>query len=148
MIRGKNDKFNKELLDAIIRGDKQPPQEPPKTPLDFEESRLQSSCVLWFRTQYRRYANLLFSVPNGAKRSRRQGARYKAEGMVAGVSDLILLIPRGCYGSLCIEMKQKGNYQQKNQKEWQALAESVGNKYVVCKTIEEFMRAVNSYMSL
>ena len=32
------------------------------------------------------------------------GARLKAEGVVAGVSDLLLLVPRGKYHGLCIEM--------------------------------------------
>jgi len=72
----------------------------------------------------------------------------KAEGLTAGVADLCLAVPRGEYGALYIEMKQKGNYQQANQKEWQKACEAGGNKYVVCKSIEEFMKAVNSYMYL
>lgn len=70
----------------------------------------------------------------------------KAEGTVSGVSDLILLVPRGRYHSLCIEMKQGKGSQTENQKEWQKAAESVGNKYIVVKSIESFINEVKAYL--
>ncbi len=112
-----------------------------------EESKLQQSCITWFRLQYPRLEKLLFAVPNGSRRDVVTGAILKREGVVAGVADLILLIPKKGYASLCIEMKYGKNGQSDSQKEWQRLAEAAGNKYVVCRSLEEFMRHVNQYLN-
>ena len=72
----------------------------------------------------------------------------KAEGQRAGVADLILLVPRKGYASLCIEMKTKIGKQSTEQKEWQKTAENNGNKYVVCRSLQEFIFAVNDYLIL
>lgn len=52
-------------------------------------------CVGWFRLQYPAVGKLLFAVPNGGARSRTEAAIMKAEGVTAGVTDLILLLGRG-----------------------------------------------------
>lgn len=115
-----------------------------------EESLIQRACVAWFRAQYPAHALMLFAVPNGGGRSRVEAGIMKAEGVTAGVSDLILLESRGGYGALCIEMKteEKSSRQRPNQKLWQAAAEKVGNRYHVVRSLEEFQFIVNLYMSL
>lgn len=112
-----------------------------------EESKLQQACITWFRLQYPGLTKLLFAVPNGSRRDVVTGAILKREGVVTGVADLILLIPKKGYASLCIEMKYGKNGQSESQKEWQRLAEAAGNKYVVCRSLEEFVKAVNLYLS-
>ncbi len=114
------------------------------------ESDLQKVCVSWFRAQYPSHALMLFAVPNGGARSRTEAAIMKAEGVTAGVSDLILLEPRGGYGALCIEMKtkDKDSRQRPSQKAWQEATEKAGNKYVLCRSLKEFQEAVRSYMVL
>ena len=62
-------------------------------------------CVSWFRLQYPDIGKLLFAVPNGGARGRTEAAIMKAEGVTAGVTDLILLLGRGGFNALCIEMK-------------------------------------------
>ena len=89
-----------------------------------EESKLQQSCITWFRLQYPRLVKLLFAVPNGFRRDVVTGAILKREGVVTGVADLILLIPKKGYASLCIEME-----------------------YMVCRSLEEFIRQVDLYLS-
>lgn len=116
-----------------------------KKPKD-EEHKIQASCVRWFRLQYPQLRNILFAIPNAARRSARNGAYMKEEGMLAGVSDLILLKSNRFYGALCIEMKRPGEYQKPIQKEWQKAVESVGNKYVVCRSLEEFIAVVTDYL--
>ena len=115
-----------------------------------EESLLQRACVAWFRAQYPEHALMLFAVPNGGGRSRIEAGIMKAEGVTAGVSDLILLEARGGYGALCIEMKttEKSSRQRASQKAWQTAAERAGNRYEVVRTLEEFQFIVNLYMSL
>ena len=111
-----------------------------------EESALQKSCVRWFAYQFPKYHKLLFAIPNGGARRKSEAAIMKAEGVRAGVADMILLIPRRGYGSLCCEAKIKGSYQSKEQKEWQKEAEDGGNCYFVFRTIEEFIAKVYWYL--
>ncbi|MBP1614742.1 MAG: nuclease [Bacteroidetes bacterium] len=110
------------------------------------ESQIQHGCIAWFRTQYPFLSRLLFAVPNGGKRDRRTGAQMKYEGCMRGVADLILLVPKKGYASLCIEMKTPKGVQSDEQRIWQRSAEKANNKYVVCRSLEEFMNEVNSYL--
>ena len=43
-----------------------------------EESRIQQSCIRWFRLQYPEHRLRLFAVPNGGKRDAVTGAILKA----------------------------------------------------------------------
>ena len=111
-----------------------------------EESRIQQACVRWFRMQYPRYAKLLFAVPNGGGRSRIEAAIMKGEGVIAGVADMLLLVPSGKHHCLCIEMKTASGRQTSEQKAWQADVEAVGGRYAVCRSIEDFMREIKTYL--
>lgn len=108
------------------------------------ESRTQKVSVGWFRLQYPSIGRLLFSVPNGGARSAIEAGIMKGEGVTAGVSDLILLYPSGGYGSLCIEFKTEKGKQEPSQKEWQALVEAHGNKYVICRSFDDFQREIRA----
>lgn len=109
------------------------------------ESKLQIQCVTWFRYQYPYLAPLFFAVPNGGSRDKREAAIMKAEGITAGVSDLILNIPAGAYTQLDIEMKS-GSRQSEAQKRYQRYAQAVGIKYIICKTFESFKDEVTNYL--
>ena len=110
-----------------------------------EEHRLQVACVRWFRMQYPHLREMLFAVPNGGRRDEKTGARLKEEGVIAGVSDMILLQRNDNYGALLIEMKTKTGRQSESQKRWQQTAEKQGYRYVVCRSLEDFMKEVNDY---
>ena len=110
------------------------------------ESQLQQNCIQWFRFQYPKYGRLLFAVPNGHKRNIVTAVKLKKEGVVAGVSDLILLVPNKTYHGLCIEMKMGKGKQTELQKEFQSDVEQMGYKYYVCRTLEEFINLINNYI--
>jgi len=110
------------------------------------ESQIQRACVRWFRLQYPEIEPLFFSVPNGGYRMATTAKIMKAEGQRAGVADLILLLPRQGYGALCIEMKRGKGRQSDAQKEFQRLCDQHGQKYVVCRSLEDFMREVREYL--
>lgn len=124
-----------------------------------EEHQIQCACVRWFAYQYPKYKGLLFAVPNGSYRSKATAGRLKAEGVVAGVSDLILLVPR-CHAkitennaasieikhALCIEMKTAKGRQSPEQKIWQRLVEGHGYKYAVCRSLDEFIDTIEAYL--
>ena len=115
---------------------------------DDEEHRIQCACVNWFRLQYPTHASALFAVPNGGRRDRVSGANLKAEGVLPGVSDLILLVARGGCHALLIEMKTSKGKQSPAQKVWQREMESRGYRYVVCHSFDEFREVIDDYLLL
>ncbi|WP_106832197.1 VRR-NUC domain-containing protein [Parabacteroides pacaensis] len=110
------------------------------------EANLQSNCITWFDLQYPNLSPLLFAVPNGGSRNKIEAVNLKRQGVRAGVSDLILLFPRQGHGALLIEMKYGSGRKHPGQKTWQKIVESAGYKYVVCRSLDEFMREVNNYL--
>lgn len=117
-----------------------------KRPTD-EEHRIQCECVRWFSLQYPRLHGRLFAVPNGGRRDVTTAAKLKAEGVVAGVADLILLKSNRDYGALLIEMKTLKGRQRDSQKQWQNIVCSDGEyKYVVCRSFDDFKREVDDYL--
>lgn len=111
-----------------------------------EESGTQRACVSWFRMTHRRLALNLFSVPNGMMTSASQASIAKAEGLTAGVADLILLAPGQGFHGLCVEMKTPQGRQSAAQAQWQEAAEAQGYKYVVCRSFRQFVLAVREYL--
>ena len=110
------------------------------------ESKIQIQCVTWFKYQYPHLAPLLFSVPNGGSRDKREASIMKAEGITAGVSDLILNIRGGSHTQLAIEMKDTKGTQSPAQKRYQRYAEAVGIKYIICRSFEAFQSEVVNYL--
>lgn len=110
------------------------------------ESQIQRSCKKWFDYQYGQFSQLLFAVPNGGLRGKREAAIMKAEGMTAGVADMILLVPKKGYASLCIEFKTEKGRQTQLQKDWQRNAEMHGNKYVVVRSFSQFVKEITAYL--
>jgi hypothetical protein len=60
---------------------------------------------------------IIAAVPNGGKRGRAEAVRLKAEGVLAGFPDLVLMEPRGGYHGLVCEMKRVGGRLVKHQRE-------------------------------
>lgn len=109
-----------------------------------EEHRLQCACVRWLRYQHPQV--LCFAIPNGGARSALTGAMLKAEGVVAGVPDLMVAVPNDGYFGLFIEMKVKPNRPSKEQKKIISRLEDAGYKVAVCYCFEEFEQAVTDYL--
>ena len=130
--------------------------------MNQEEHNLQCACVKWFAYQHPELQGLLFAVPNGSYRNKATAGKLKAEGVVAGVADLILLVPKvktivyACVGmplieeathGLCIEMKTKTGRQSSEQGLWQLKVEKYGYKYVVCRSLDDFIATVERYLN-
>jgi len=122
------------------------------------ESKLQIACVNWFRMQHRQYAGLLWATPNGGKRDKREAERLKAEGVLAGVADLQLavigreagvvngVLARYVRSGLFIEMKYGPGKQTPAQIAFEQAVTAQGYQYSVCRTLEEFMNVINTYL--
>ena len=106
------------------------------------ESGIQMECVRLFRLFYPWY--LVFSVPNGGSRNAREAAILSAEGVMPGVSDLIVLAKGRV---LFVEMKSPKGRQTRYQKEFQARVEDMGFKYAVCHSVKEFMDTVKLWIN-
>ena len=114
--------------------------------MKHEESHIQRNCVKWFRLAYPKLSRLLFAVPNGGKRGIVEASIMKAEGVVSGVADLLLLVPKGNHNALAIEMKTAKGKQNENQKLWQTDFENMGGKYVICRCFDEFRNEIEQYL--
>lgn len=112
------------------------------------ESHIQQACVRWFSLQWREYSPLLYAVPNGARTSESQARILKAEGMKAGVADLILSIPSKGYHGMFIEMKTPKGRQSDTQKTFQKAVEAQGYKYIIVRSFEDFRKEVNAYLTV
>jgi len=112
-----------------------------------DESKLQKACVRWFQLQYPRYIRLLFHVPNGGYRTATTARNMKLEGVVAGVADLILLVPSRSSCGLCIEMKTPKGRQTPRQKQWQEAVTAMGYRYEIVRSTQEFMNLIEQHLN-
>ena len=73
----------------------------------MSEDQLQQQIIIWFKNEYQMHGKgLIFSVPNGGSRNLLEAKKLKQTGAMAGVSDLIVLLPSKC---IFIELKaEKG----------------------------------------
>ena len=89
------------------------------------EHEEQRNLIRWFRQTYKGVK--IYAIPNGGQRNKIVAAKLKAEGVLAGVSDLH--VP--AWG-LWIEMKrEKGGRLSPMQRQWQEYVESIGQTFIV-----------------
>lgn len=134
------------LARAII-----PAGDPPKQPKGhgMPEMRLQAECVRHAWNTYPQTRLLLFHVENEMSRPDANaviGARRRAEGIVRGVADLLLLKACRGYHGLCVEMKTETGRQSEAQKEWQRAVEGQGYLYRVCRSLDDFKELLAWYL--
>lgn len=113
------------------------------------ESIEQQTIFSWARASIRKYpelellhssqAGVRFSSPSVAKRA-------KAEGMMAGLPDIHLPIPRGGHASLYIELKAAKGRLSDTQKDVLAQLSDYGNHAVVCYGAQQAIDVIKSYL--
>ena len=95
---------------------------------------------------------MLFAVPNGGKRHPRTAIKLKAEGVKAGVSDLILCCPslNGKYNGLFIEMKSCNPKAKTSDKqlEWLTLGRQYGYAGFVCYGVDQAWEILLEYLGI
>lgn len=109
------------------------------------ENRLQSQCFLWFWNNYPEHRQMLFHVQNKA-RNAIEGNKFKAMGVVPGVSDLILILPAARI--IFIEMKVGEGRQSPHQVSFQDKVTKRGHSYVIIRTFEEFKSLIEYCLNL
>lgn len=123
------------------------------------EHQHQVALFQWAAMNEKKYPELalMFAVPNAARRSPRQGAWMKAEGLMAGVPDICLPVSRGKYHGLYIEMKKpnitktgKVSMAKKttsNQDGWHEKLREHGNRVEVCYGADAAINVIEKYLA-
>ena len=113
-----------------------------------EEDRLQITCRVWFDLQQKDLSILLHHSPNEGLLVKRasDGSKRKAMGVRAGFPDFIFLKSNRFYPYLAIELKTQKGKQSEHQIAYQKAIEANGGKYVVVRSLEEFMSEINEYL--
>ena len=107
----------------------------------------QAKVIAWARANENNYPYLwmLHSSLNGVKMTKAQAGRAIAQGMLSGVPDLFLPVPKNGYHGLFIEMKYGSNKVTENQEKFLQNAANVGYSVVVCYSANEAIKRIEYY---
>lgn len=114
----------------------------PRKPRNEIEQKIQISFFIWARLKstlldYPLLDKLLFSVPNGGKRSARTAQTMKDEGVEAGVADVLFLVPARGYSYLCMEFKAPKGRKSGSQDDFERAVDKVGGLYQVVYSVDQ-----------
>lgn len=90
--------------------------------------------------------NMLYAVPNGGKRDPVTAARLKAEGVKAGVPDIVLPVARMGYHGLYLEMKFGKNKTTVEQDVWLTALKAEGYAVDVSYGWQEAAHKIARYL--
>jgi hypothetical protein len=76
-----------------------------RTPRVDREGLEQAALMAELKVRMPEVADLIYHVPNGGHRAKAVAAKLKAQGVKAGIPDLVLPMARGGYFGLYIEFK-------------------------------------------
>ena len=121
------------------------------------ESRIQKSFIKHCRdrAKYDPLWDWIFAIPNGGKRDVVTASIQKAEGVLSGVADVFVPLPRKIQDTtghcvvvwfgLWIEFKSPTGKQSVSQKLFQRHMEVRGYKYAICRSASEAIDEVEKY---
>lgn len=123
-----------------------------------DESREQRALIDWAQLaripaapdveQGARVADYLFAIPNGGRRSYVTAAILKAEGVKAGVHDLLLPLARQGRHGLWLEMKSATGTMSKPQREWRDRMLRAGYACATCRSADEARAVIGEYLGM
>lgn len=101
-----------------------------------EEHYLQCNIVKLLRMK----GILVFSIPNGSLRHLYVAKQLKAEGVLAGCSDLIIVLQNKV---VFVELKTNKGKQQESQKIFQKRVEELGHQYLIWRSLDDAIEFIN-----
>ncbi len=139
-----------------------PPAKSPAAPLSVpargipkgpkvSETHIQQAVVRWWRDhchEWQLEPELLFAIPNQARRSRANAGRMLAEGLLSGVPDVLVAVPRGDCGGFWIEFKSRDGVLSENQRLMLARLTKIGYATVVVRSAAEAQAAITAYLNM
>ena len=136
-------------MDSLIKKAiaKQPTIKPRTKRNAQPEAAEQAKVIAWARANERNYPylQLLHCSLNGVKMTKAQAGRAIAQGMLSGVPDLFLPVPKNGYHGLFIEMKYGSNKVTENQEKFLQNAANVGYAISVCYSANEAIKRIEDY---
>lgn len=114
------------------------------------EDTEQELVISWANWHLREYPALkwLHHIPNGGKRNAAEAARFKAQGVKAGVSDLFLPAAHGGYFGLYIEMKYGKNKPTDQQREFMNDMQQAGYTTHTAYSAQEAIEILEKYLKM
>jgi hypothetical protein len=128
----------------------EPPKRAVKQSTEPSEHQIQCAVVKWWQKQHKLYGLpefALFAVPNAARRTPQLASYLGAEGMKAGVPDLLLDVPRGPYHGMRLETKTKIGRLSSAQEEFRDYYLRAGYQWVLYRTPEDGIDAIRVYLN-
>lgn len=116
--------------------------------LSTKESQEQTYLFQWARWNAQKFPelDLLFHVPNGGRRDKREANSLKRQGVKAGVPDLVLPVARNGYFGLYIELKAGKNKTSEEQNKWIKQLKEQGYFVTVCYGWQEAKEVLEQYL--
>lgn len=113
------------------------------------EEEEQIAVFSWAALMENRYPvlGLMHHIPNGGKRSKKEGARFRAAGVKPGVSDIFLPCARGGYHGLYIELKALDGRPSDAQERFAEAVRSEGFVCAFCYGAEEAEAVILAYLN-
>ncbi len=109
------------------------------------EDQLQAEIVKWFTNNYcllhHQPRSIIFSIPNGGNRHFLEAMKFKATGLLSGVSDLIIIHRSRIY--FC-ELKTEKGVLSPSQKDFSLRIDLNGFQYKVFRSLVEFQEFIVS----
>lgn len=108
------------------------------------EDRLQAEIVAWFTNQYclkhHKPRYMIFSIPNGGNRNKIEAMKFKATGLLAGASDLVVVLPNVI---AFVELKTEIGVQSDPQIDFEERITELGFEYIIIKSLDQFKQWLN-----
>ena len=112
------------------------------------EDTEQETVIQWARMCSGRWPELklLYHIPNGGSRNKKEAVKLKRMGVKAGVADLFLPVARSGYHGLYIEMKYEDGRLSKSQREFLTAAAAEQYCCLVCYSAADAIETLEKYM--
>lgn len=123
-------------------------RKPAKQAWQESEQKLQTECAKWLKKELylRGEKQLFYHVPNESKASIGYRMKMKAQGVLSGVSDIVLPLRSQEYSGIYCEIKAKSGCPDADQKEFLNGVEEEGFLAVVINDLETFKKVFSYYL--
>jgi len=115
----------------------------------WRERQMQALVIEYIDKKYPQVGSLCFHVPlELLRREKHTAGMFHALGARAGVADVVLLVPRGAYHGLLIELKVPPRRPTDSQCKFLESARREGYAACWCDSINTVMRLIDAYLTL
>lgn len=114
---------------------------------NLSEHQIQASLIAWCRLNPLKlpHLDLIYAIPNGGLRNIKTAIKLKREGVLQGIPDLHLPVPRKPYHSLYLETKTIKTYPSKEQKEISEKLLQLGHQYHIYRCLDDAIEFIEQY---